>query len=283
MTNHPSFGGPWTQEKLEILRQYLDTYTTVLKNQPFNLTYIDAFAGSGWYRDRGGDPSSNYGDFDELRQGSATIALEVQDRPFDHAIFVEREPGFVTSLNELRASHPKRNIEVIQGDANEELPIICSDMRVSDRAVVFLDPYATEVDWATIEAIANTQKIDCWILFPLSALTRMMDNDAKPTDPLAVQLDRVFGDRRVWEDRLYKPNPQISMFSDEPGVLRDSQNQIAESYRERLRTVFHAVAPTRRQLTNSQNTPLFELIFAAGNPRGSRIAVNIADHILKKI
>ena len=68
MTNHPSFGGPWTQEKLEILRQYLDTYTTVLKNQPFNLTYIDAFAGSGWYRDRGGDPSSNYGDFDELRQ-----------------------------------------------------------------------------------------------------------------------------------------------------------------------------------------------------------------------
>ncbi len=283
MSEHPTFGGPWTQEKLEILRQYLDAYTTALKNQPFNLNYIDAFAGSGWYRDPGADPSSTYGDFDELREGSATIALEIENRPFDHVIFIEREPSFVSSLNELSASNPNRNIEVIKGDANEELPIICSDMRASDRAVVFLDPYATEVDWTTVEAIANTQKIDCWILFPLSALTRMMDNDAKPTDPLAVQLDRVFGERRAWEDRLYKPNPQMSMLNDDAGVLRDSQHQIAESYRERLRTIFHAVASTRRQLFNSQNTPLFELIFAAGNPRGSGIAVNIADHILKKI
>ncbi|MDE0205517.1 MAG: three-Cys-motif partner protein TcmP [Candidatus Tectomicrobia bacterium] len=42
----PRFGGPWTQEKLDILRRYLDAYTTALKNQPFTLTYIDAFAGA---------------------------------------------------------------------------------------------------------------------------------------------------------------------------------------------------------------------------------------------
>ena len=41
------FGGPWTEEKLAILKKYLDTYTTVLKNQPFRLIYIDAFAGTG--------------------------------------------------------------------------------------------------------------------------------------------------------------------------------------------------------------------------------------------
>ena len=82
MTNDPSFGGPWTQEKLEILRRYLDAYTTALKNQPFDLWYIDAFAGSGWYRDQGVDPSSAYGDFDELRQGSATIALGNKEQAF---------------------------------------------------------------------------------------------------------------------------------------------------------------------------------------------------------
>ena len=42
-----SFGGPWTQEKLEILRRYLNAYTDVLKKQPFKLTYVDAFAGAG--------------------------------------------------------------------------------------------------------------------------------------------------------------------------------------------------------------------------------------------
>ena len=41
------FGGAWTEEKLQILERYLDAYTTALKNKPFNLVYIDAFAGVG--------------------------------------------------------------------------------------------------------------------------------------------------------------------------------------------------------------------------------------------
>ena len=47
-----SFGGPWTNDKLEILRRYLDAYTTALKNQPFNLIYVDAFAGGGSWTPR---------------------------------------------------------------------------------------------------------------------------------------------------------------------------------------------------------------------------------------
>ena len=40
-------GGKWTIDKLDILERYLDAYTTALKNQPFKLMYIDAFAGTG--------------------------------------------------------------------------------------------------------------------------------------------------------------------------------------------------------------------------------------------
>ena len=43
----PRFGGPWTEQKLGILRAYLDAYTTALKNQPFTLIYVDGFAGAG--------------------------------------------------------------------------------------------------------------------------------------------------------------------------------------------------------------------------------------------
>ena len=42
-TRHNRFGGPWTEDKLDILEGYLDSYTTALKNQPFRLVYIDAF------------------------------------------------------------------------------------------------------------------------------------------------------------------------------------------------------------------------------------------------
>lgn len=41
------FGGQWTAIKLNVLQQYLNAYLKVMKNQPFNLVYIDAFAGSG--------------------------------------------------------------------------------------------------------------------------------------------------------------------------------------------------------------------------------------------
>ena len=46
MTSVPSFGGQWTQEKLQILRQYLDAYTTAMNQNTFRLTYVDGFAGS---------------------------------------------------------------------------------------------------------------------------------------------------------------------------------------------------------------------------------------------
>ena len=36
-----SFGGQWTIDKLNILKSYLDAYTTALKNQPFKIMYVD--------------------------------------------------------------------------------------------------------------------------------------------------------------------------------------------------------------------------------------------------
>ena len=34
--------------------------------------------------------------------------------------------------------------------------------------MLFLDPYGMQVEWRTIEAIAKTEAIDLWLLFPLA-------------------------------------------------------------------------------------------------------------------
>ena len=199
-----SFGGPWTDDKLEILRRYLDAYTTALKNQPFNLIYVDAFAGGGSWTPRSGYLSEDYGDFQTLRQGSPRIALEIQDKAFDRFVFIETDPSNIISLRTLKGEFPGSEIEIFNDDANKVLPSFCDSLSDFDRAVVFLDPYATEVTWHTIEAIARTQKIDCWILFPLMAITRMMPVDSEPTDALASRLDRIFGGSGYWKG-LYSP------------------------------------------------------------------------------
>jgi three-Cys-motif partner protein len=48
MTNsaEQTFGGSWTEKKLEVLKGYLNSYNNALKNQIFTRVYIDAFAGT---------------------------------------------------------------------------------------------------------------------------------------------------------------------------------------------------------------------------------------------
>ena len=277
MANVPSFGGDWTHQKLEILREYLDSYTTALKNFNFNLTYVDGFAGAGFYT----EASRGYQEFQELHEGSARIALGIDNRPFNRLIFVEKDNKRVEELRKLRGEFPNRQIDVVEGDANEEVKKFCRQMTNSDRAVVFLDPFATEVSWDTVAAIADTKRIDCWILFPLMAVARMMRRNGEPSEALAIHLDRIFGGREFWQNR-YQDSPQLSLFDGEPQRRRQPGTQhIAEAYRRRLESVFNAVAPTRRTFKNSRNVEIFELFLAAGNPRGAPIAMDIADHILK--
>ena len=278
-----SFGGPWTQEKLAIIGAYLDAYTTALKGQPFQLIYVDAFAGEGYWRPGSAYAAEDYEEFTELLHGSTTIALNVRDRPFDRFVFIERDDKRSQALNEVARRHSARRIEVIPKDANNALPTFCEEMGQFDRAVVFLDPFATQVSWNTVAAIAQTNKIDCWILFPLGAIARMMPRGSSPPTSLKAQLDRIFGGREHWES-VYQEPAQLSFFPKKPSLERASGSaQIADCYWDRLETVFEKVAPTSRTLRNSKNSPMFELFFAAGNASGADIGVRIAGHILNRL
>ena len=280
--NVQSFGGLWTREKLEILRRYLDAYTTALKHRPFNLIYVDAFAGPGSWRPGSSYAPAQYGDFAQMLKGSPSIALDIEDRPFDKLVFIDTDPENIDSLAEMQKRSPTRNITIVQEDANLAIPELCSGLSNRDRAVVFVDPFATHVSWSTIQAIASTQKIDCWILFPLMAIARLMPLNREPDAALAQRLDRIFGGREYWRG-VYSPVKQPSFWSQGDEQERESgSEQIATAYRERLISVFKKVAPTRRVLKNSQNSDLFDLFFAAGNPRGAEIAVGIADYILRR-
>ena len=278
-----SFGGPWTQEKLEILRRYLDAYTTALKNQPFTLTYVDAFAGEGFWTPATGYESDDYGDFTGVREGSPRIALGIRDKAFDRFVFIEEDAGRVRSLRSLLMEFPEREISVFNDDANAVLPRFCREMNDLDRAVVFLDPFATQVTWSTVEAIARSEKIDCWILFPLMAVARMMTRDREPTPALAARLDVVFGGREQWQG-LYSQSRQGSLFGDD--LLRQTRppgsGPIADLYRERLDSSFARVASSRKVFANSKGSPMFQLFFEAGNRAGAPIAIRIANRILSK-
>ena len=271
------FGGDWTQEKLGILSSYLDAYTTALKNQPFDLYYVDAFAGSGAIEAHDDEQGR------QLFEGSPAMALAVQDRPFDRLIFVENSQENAASLKRMIAGREDADrAEVVTDDANQYLPRFCAEMATYGRAVVFLDPFGAQVDWKTVQAIAATEKCDMWILFPVSAVRRLLPRRGEVrSSGNEACLTRVFGDES-WRT-LQHQSLQGSLFGDteietDPGVA-----EIVEMYRSKLEKSFARVAPSSRTLRNSQNSPMYEFLFAAGNPTGAATANRIANHILDRL
>jgi three-Cys-motif partner protein len=285
------FGGDWTQEKLNILREYLQAYNTALKNQPFVRVYVDAFAGTGYRqaRQKQFQTSDVFAELfeDESQQflkGSAKLALE-SSPPFDRFIFVENDLGKIAELQKLANEHPDKvdQICIEQKDANEFIQEYCSSEDWSKtRAVVFLDPFATQVEWKTIEAIAETQAIDLWYLFPLMAVNRLLAND--PGKTWRNPLNRVFGTDE-WFERFYRSHQIDDIFGESVEVVRKACNTdaISQFFRERLEKVFTKVAKSPRILSNTKNTPLFQLFFAAGNPNGAPIACRIAEYLLRRM
>ena len=293
-----AFGGNWTRDKLRILEDYLGAYTTALKNQSFRLWYVDAFAGTGYVNlDSGNIAQSSLsilgerGDYEtaNILQGSARLAIEVDDRPFDEFIFIEQNFDYAIELSKLKREFSERSIRIVPDDANKFLPGWCEERNRQfgtpwrgERAVIFLDPFATEVDWQTVERISETKSVDLWILFPLSALTRILPTDREPDDNNTIILDRVFGNRE-WRDVLYRTYSQPNLFGEEETrTVREEQQAIVDLYLRQLSSVFSAVAPNPKWFRNSRNSPLFSLMFAAANERGGPIALRIANDLLNR-
>ena len=285
-TNGPAtkFGGPWTVKKLKILQGYLDSYTTALKNRNFELIYIDAFAGNG-YIDllNSGDREFN----DKFIEGSANIALQIEDKPFDKLLLVEKDQQRCEELKLFRDQHLGRDIVVSCADANAFLQrLVLRGNR--QRGVLFLDPFGTAVEWTTVSRIAELQALDTWILFPIGAIQRILPTSRMPDDvdpSWAKRLTTVYGDES-WR-RLYHQNPQPTLFGKDDllgqGYLRDvGVNGLLDIYKSRLSDCFGSrLLNESCTLANSTKSPLFEFIFCAGNKRGEAIAKRIAKHLLK--
>lgn len=298
MTSSHQFGGHWTDDKLERLKEYLSAYLKIFKTNPraqyFNTTFVDAFAGTG-YRNITTESSTPtlplsiegipiYDDeARSFQKGSAQIAIELEPS-FDKYLFVEKNPTYAQELVTLRDRFPKiaSKINIIQGEANTTLQTWCQQTNWrKNRAVVFLDPYGMEVEWKTIVALGQTQAVDLWILFPLGqAINRILTKSGPPTGVWADRLTKFFGTEN-WQEAFYQREVQLTLFGEEETIKKSADfEQIGNFFLKQLATVFAQVADNPLYLRNSKNVPIYLLCFAAANKRGAPTAVKIAEYIL---
>lgn len=253
--NGHKFGGAWTELKLDAVHYYLGFFTRVLHTQPFNLWYIDAFAGSGSRtveRETGGllENSPVVATTEELA-GSVLRALNVSP-PFARHVFIEGDTARFRELESLSQAHPDKRIECLHGDANQQLRDLFASPpwsaqkagRGKLRAVVFLDPYGMDVDWETLELLASTKAVDVWYLFPVLAVTRQLSLDRDRIDKhKSSKLNSIFGTAN-WREELYETRIVNDLFDMSLTVCTRKVSQpLIEAYsRSRLATLFRYVS-----------------------------------------
>ena len=266
-----TYGSGATIEKLDAHRRYADAYTKALENQPskderFTLHYVDAFAGRGEVLLRGSA---------EVVPGSAVQALNTVKRRFDQLLLIDIDPANCDRLEEIVAERGDGNrAEVKRGDANLELPKFCSWLGGPQggmaRAFVFIDPYAMQVSWETIEAIAATKRADMLMLFPLMAVRRNAKTMAWPTQEHSIALTKFYGDDS-WRSLYSQSGTRV--------VREGGDKAIIKCYVERLDSIFERVVDPGRTLGSADDGSLFTMLFGASNPNGAEVAARIAQGV----
>lgn len=292
VTSH-RFGGAWTELKLDAVRYYLEFYAGALRRQPFDLWYIDAFAGTG---DR--EAEMEIGGFFDLSparlerislDGSARRAMEIKPG-FKHLIFIEQDAKRYAALKELERQDER--VECLRGDANSELPRLFSRVEWNrtgsergQRGVVFLDPYGMQVSWDTLKALAHTKRVDVWYLFPLAAVCRQMAKDASAVDESKRRaLNRIFGSED-WRTEFYRSEAGMPLFSDM--IARDrrtaSPEEIEAYFQNQLKQLFAWVS-NPLPLFLDGGPQLFSLFLAISNdsPAAVQLARNGMRDLLRR-
>ncbi len=259
--------GPWSEIKLDILRDYAAPYSRILSSHGFHHGYIDAFSGPGLHVRRKGK---------EEVLGSPLVALGVEP-PFDEYHFIDLDGEKVDFLRKQVGS--RATVMFYNADSNTVLidsilPRFSYAKRT--RALCVLDPYKLTLDWNVVCAAGRSSAVEVFINFPVMQMNRNCKQETI-SEILPGELhamDRFWGDRS-WHATMFRASDQMNLFGGE-GLDKTDNRDLVNAYCARLHKVagFGFVADPL-PMRNSKNAVVYYLIFAGPNKTGWKIVQDI--------
>ena len=251
----------WSELKLGVLADYLQRFTTAVRGKSKGANYLDLFAGSFENERRYGT-----GTF----AGSSQIALTTEPT-FTNLAFFEL-PGPAARLRvDIRAARPQdHRWEVVDGDCNKELtPALkgLDDVRWAP-TFAFLDPRGLQVAWSTVQTLARWRrdkktKVEQWILMPEPALARVLGLRGVRGRRSADRLDRLFGCRDWLPIHQGRRAGWLS--------AEEMRAEFVNLYRWQLEQELGYRTTHALQIVNTDNRPVYTLVFATDSLPGDRI------------
>ncbi len=255
------YWGFWTRSKLDILRGYLEAFTTASQSSRETI-YLDLF---------GGNPQNIEKHTGAEFDGSAGIALSVTQPEFTRLRFFELEPTNARGLRSLLdQDFPQRDHRVIAGDCNTEISKVLNDLRKFNWAptFAFVDPNGPDIHWNTLEALASFKKkgkpkTEIWLLFAAGMFIRELRVDGSATPEAMARIDRMYGSddwRKIYQARVEE---RIT-----PGQARE---EYVNLMRWRLENVLNYEWTHSLEIFNERNHSIYHMIFATDHAVGDKI------------
>jgi three-Cys-motif partner protein len=266
-------GDYWTKSKLDRIEAHLPVFTREMDAKSFATLYVDAFAGDGVvelpkakvFKNRGLGLLANL-KIETCVPGSARRALAI-DPPFDRYLLNDNDSFNCQKLREMRDEFPElaERVFVRNRDANDFVLDVCERYNWGmTRAVFLLDPYATQLRWSTLEAVAETKAADVWYLFPISAVVRLLARKGIDGEARRQTLRDVLGIDDI-DGEFYRSWVHTGMVTKETSVRTartTDLNRLVEHLVVRFRALFEFV-PWPKWVTNRTNSTMFLLFFAS--------------------
>jgi len=271
--------GIWSEIKLDIIKEYADSFTKIMKSQEWckGYVYIDAFAGPGVHI------SKRTG---ELIPGSPWNAIEI-DNPFTEYHYIDIDKKKTEFLSGLTGD--RTDINIYQEDCNEILTekILPSlPYKSYKRALCILDPYGLHLNWETIMTAAQQRTTEIFLNFPLMDMNRnVLHKNLFSVESDQIERMNRFCGTDEWQEILYKEDNQMNLFGDTYRIkVVDSNAKLSNWFKkERLqKTAGFKFVPEPMLMRNSTGGPLFFLFFASHNEKGKKIVTDIFNKYRKK-
>lgn len=292
-----SWGGLWTEEKLDAFEKYVNAYLTIMNKHrdkfQWKLIYFDGFAGSGSRNETEKEADSellqnlfkeDLLEKDELNvyKGAAERVLSIPQRGFNFYYFVDKDKESSLKLHELLSQFENEKTLVYRNsDANKQIEKLADAMGKDKKltSLVLLDPFGMQVDWKSIELLKGT-RTDLWILIPTGVIVNRL-LDRKGELPYIDRLMSFFGKEEDYLRKyFYEKRQEQTLFGTMEIVKKVNKpiQRIAELYIQQLQGIFKHVTPQPLVLYNSRNVPIFHFACASNNSA----AVKIANEIIEK-
>lgn len=263
----PRAWGWWTEQKLDILGDYLAAFTTA-STRAGKTVYLDLFAGQ---------PENVSRDRDEHAiRGSARRALDTRP-PFSVLRLFELASRAKSLDGALKAGYPGRDFRVVPGDCNATIGPALAELASLDLSwaptFAFLDQQSTEVQWSTLQKLARYKRADkpkteLWLLCASGLLPRGLRFRTEEIDAIvADRMSSMFG-TDIWTDALHATRD---------GLLTGAafRDELTNLMRWRLERDLGYETTLVFQVTNTTGRGIFDMIFATDHWAGEKIMADL--------